>query len=1427
MAASPQSIITTLAGTDFQFRGHLRPALAADLGEIRGIAADPDGDILVTDSVNHLIARIDREGILRVIAGTGIPAHTGERGLAANASIASPLALATAPDGSLYFLGGGRIRRIDRAGRLDTIAGGGSSSQEGVPALQYRFSNPGGLAIGRDGGVYFSETASGAFGIPRVLRIGDDGIVRRFAGGGSALGDGGPALQARLGTNCRGLTFDNRGNLYIATGDDNRVRRVAPDSVITTFAGGGDLPPDGVLRTAARLISPWSVSAAPDGTVYIADDAGVWKVGADDRITSVWRNTTPLVFAAVFAAPDGMVYIGTDTLRRVERDGTVVTIAGSGQYKFGGDGGRGVAAILNYPYGLTVDSGGSIYFSDLGNDRIRRIAPDGTISTVAGGGALTADGIRATDARLTLPRVGPIDSAGNLYIFDFLSRVRKISPDGIITTVAGGGTSTEENVPARSAETSVTSGVFDARGNLYINDFRRLRIRRISPDGMISTVFSKPASITGNIGYGGHAIDRDGNVYVAEEFDIQQGRIWKISPSGGLTLIAGGGTQTGSGIPALSARIVNPEALTFDSAGALYVSESDGHRIRRITVSGIIETVAGTGAAGLSGDGGPPDKALLDGPSSVGFDTAGNIYITDSRNNRIRVVTRQPPVLNPLPGQINIAASSGGKAVTWSFAVDASSAAARGSGVPGVAYTVETATPSPWLSVSPRAGVTPGLIEVSADPFELPEGLYTARLVARAPQAAPPVREVVVSLRVGPAAGPRLGIDPDHLSFTYTTRSAPQSTPLTIANEGGGLLTFEVSADTDSRQPWLSLGARNGSATPARPFTVAVTADPRDLPPGTYQGRVTITDGSGNRRLVRATMTISGNPAALLLSKTAVSFVAVEGGGRVPPRRVGIINAGEIPLSLDLQTSTLEGGDWLQVTPSQSVIESGSAASAVSVSVNASRLSAERYYGLITVNAPGAANTPQAVTAVIDVLPRGTNPPAALQPAELLFTAAEGQSPGASEVMVYNLTATPKTFRTAVSGVADWLVVRPRDGTFDPDQPGRIIVQPLTENLSAGTYRAAITVQTSDGRVAAVPVTLVVSPQPATDLKADGRRAADGCTPQELIPVITSLGNDFGVPAGLPVALEVQVTDNCGAPLESGGVVAEFSNGDPPLAFTALQPGRWDATWWTGSAPAPTVTITLSAVTSDLAVRGSRRIGGALASSVESPNVFPGGIVSGAGGDSHVPLAPGALVDIYGDRLSDGTSDGVPPYGAQLAGTTVLIAGQPMPLRYASPGQVQAIVPYGLEVNTRHQVVLKRGLTYARPAAVDVAPAQPAILHSAGQPEIRNAADELVDPARPVGPNEEITIFCLGLGEIDPKLAAGSPVSEPPPAVSETPSVMIGGLPAPVTSASLVPDHIGVYKIRATVPAELSAGTASLQVSAGGQTSVPVMISIR
>jgi uncharacterized protein (TIGR03437 family) len=639
------------------------PAAAALLETPQAVAADSNGTLYIADAGNGLLRKVSK-GTITSIAG-----YTG---------YIYDLKLDSA--GNLYVAGGNYAYKVTPAGVISKVAGNGSTTTftgDGGPATSAGFSGIYALAIDSGNNLYIADANNN-----RIRKVTPDGIVRTFAGGNGHNygGDGGPATAALLDYP-RHLAVDAAGNVYVNDYNNNRVRKISLDGIIKTIAGSDVCcaSPDGGLATNAFL-STGPVTTDPSGNVYVFDffSNRVRRVSPEGILQS-YAGDGKEGFAgdggqAAVARFSGVAGLGTDSsnnlyiadannerIRLVTSAGTVSTVAGRSH--FAGDGGAATAAILHRPVGVAQTADGSIYFTDRVNHRIRRIASDGTISTIAGTGdpGFGGDGGPAAQATLYFPDSLTIDSAGNLLVVDQNQRrVRKITPAGIITTIAGNGElaySVDGGGALFSGFAYITGIAADATGNIFLSEGVANRVKKITPaGGMVTYAGASNNGRPSGIGFAGDgqaasqavlanptalAVDASGNLYIA---DILNYRIRRVdAATGTITTVAGNGKCCFSGDGAkATAAAVDPYGMVADSNGGVWFTDPAG--IRYVNRDGIVSRIAGGLDYGFAGDDQPANpNTAYNFPTGIFLNSSGEVIIADTFNSRIRKLQPNDP----------------------------------------------------------------------------------------------------------------------------------------------------------------------------------------------------------------------------------------------------------------------------------------------------------------------------------------------------------------------------------------------------------------------------------------------------------------------------------------------------------------------------------------------------------------------------------------------------------------------------------------------------------------------------------------------------------------------------------------------------------------------------------------------------------------
>ncbi|HWA28885.1 MAG TPA: immunoglobulin domain-containing protein [Lacunisphaera sp.] len=652
---TPAGAVTTFAGAARQAGSTDGPGDLARFASPRAIAIDAADNLYVADTGNHTIRKITPAGLVTTLAGSaGQSGSTDGAGTAAR--FTSPQGIGVKSDGSVYVCDTGNrtIRKIATTGLVSTYAGSpGVSGSVGGAVSAARFRTPAGMAIDPAGNIYIADTTDRT-----IRRITPSNIVITMAGSGLAAGtQDGTGTAARF-TAPTDITLDGAGNFHVTDGSGIRkITTGATDYLVTTIAGNPVLPGDPAEGSGMSVLfrNPSGLTMDGAGVVYVVDSGNnqIRKISAAGMVTSLagmppsTGTTDGTGTAARFAGPwgaavdaAGNLYV-TDTqshtIRKIAPGGVVTTLAGMPGVPGSLDGPGSTARFL-VPRGIAVNNAGEIFVADSGNNRIRKIATDGTVTTFAGGLNGSTDGT-GTAARFTLPMGLTLDGTGNLYVADNgNSTIRKITPAGVVTTIAGspGQSGTADGVGTAARFYAPFGITADGAGNLYVADTFNNTIRKVAPDGTVSTFAgTSNDSVRWRDGVGsaarfyrpmGIAADVGGNLYVTENSNHT---VRKIAPDGTVMTLAGtpgvAAEKDGTGG---AAQFFSPAGLVFDGTGNLVVADWEGNTVRKITgTSGLVAVTYDGSTSQPTAAGSYGVTATLTDPNFEGT-TSGNLIVT-------------------------------------------------------------------------------------------------------------------------------------------------------------------------------------------------------------------------------------------------------------------------------------------------------------------------------------------------------------------------------------------------------------------------------------------------------------------------------------------------------------------------------------------------------------------------------------------------------------------------------------------------------------------------------------------------------------------------------------------------------------------------------------------------------------------------------
>jgi hypothetical protein len=654
-----------------------------------------------------------------------------------------------------------------------------------------------------------------------------------------------------------------------------------------------------------------------------------------------------------------------------------------------------------------------------------------------------------------------------------------------------------------------------------------------------------------------------------------------------------------------------------------------------------------------------------------------------------------------------------------------------------------------WLFISPRTGQataqTTAPLTVSVQPGGLAAGIYNGSIQVDPDGSNATSVTVPVQLAVAPQVISTLATDTTQLTYFLPSNAGPDQRQITITSTGPQLLNFNVQTATNAGN-WLKSSRSSAGASANLPATIVVTADPTGLAPATYSGKVTITPtGPGSQIVIPVVFTVGASPIGLVLSQTALTFTVGPPSYNAFPQDISILATGQgtVNFTATAQSDT----NWLTVTPaSGQVVAGGQKYPSLSVQVNGAALAAGEYHGQIQVQSADVDNSPQFINVVLRVVQKDSDVGPMTVPTGLTFVAAAGAANPASQNVVLFNPSGQKSFSAVTqpdpsnpAGTpSSWLQYK--DASNSSDLFNTLSVSVSLAGLSPNVYRGTISVVFPGNIPRAVSVLLVVTP--GSTVASASSLAAPVCAPSQYLPLFTSLEQNFSVSQGAPASTEIVVVDDCGNVVTSGSAGSTFSTGDRPLNLLSLGDGRWRATWVPRADQGYTsVNVVATDTAQSIASGAAAPVSGFVQNSINAPVLNIAGAITTLDGQLQLALAPGSWIQISGARLADSAAQVSDVPQPQVGNTTVSVGGLPLLLQSVAPGEIVALVPGNIPVNTSLPLVVANGSYLSAPEQVLVAQSWPVVESASlvGEGSARSLALEVtgvgaMDGERPRAP---------------------------------------------------------------------------------------------
>lgn len=1347
-----------------------------------GIVTSGDGSVAWADSLRNQIRVMVLPWPALPTAGNGTPGYSGDGGSSSEAQLRAPEDVAEDTANNFYIADTGNnvIRKVDSNGIISTLAGSGVAgfSGDGGQATSAKLSNPTGVAISGNR-LFIADTGNNRV---RAVEL-STGIIQTLTGDGVSCSTDGTAAHACLDSP-GALAVDLQGNLYVV--DASGLWRISPDGLYIGSVIPADTQVDGENSpSVSTFFKPRGVAVTDWRSIYVTDGSSI-RLLTPTTAPPLSISTTILPSSAVGAAG---------------YSATLTATGGTGAHTWS-------ALPQALPPGLSLDSATGAVTGTPTQAGIFNFTV-----TVTDSGAMETTGVPAQEL------------SQNFYISVLAPpSITTLSPN---SQIAGAGTFTLTVNGSGFAPGAVIQWNGTALTTTFVSS---TQLTASVPGGDISAAGATSITVE----------NADGSASAASTFTISA-----ASSGGG----GGGGTTP----PPANPLTLAPDTLTFNvAAGATPSTQTVTVAYQTFTAgipsfSANSNTNQGTGWLSVSPSSGimtpQPANGLRFAYQATLMVTVDPAKIPAGASYTGTVNILSAGALISLPVTVNVTlqpakytTSPSALSFTWQIGAESPAPATLTvlSTPAGRNFTANAIANSDgnWLHVSSSSGTTPAPLTVSIAPSGLAAGSYSGEIAISASGSLSRAAGVPVTLTVIAAQPPKISLSSGTTVFALEQGAPATTGQIFVSNSGGGTLQFSATA-TSTPGGWFTLSSNGGAAKPGAPSTLGFAVNPAGLSPGAYAGRITVTDtDSGAEATTDITLAVRRSAQSISLSQSGLTFAAVQNGPAPPTQSFTVKGSGAVNWSASSGLIGTAASNWLRIAP-----PSGSSDGAVAVSADPSGLAPGQYYGSVDVSAPGAVNSPQTVSVLLTVASNADPSPAPFfSTGALVFTARVADpAPAPRQISIFNPASSSDTFTASTSTAdgASWLSVDASSGTLASGANGLHAIVSLT-GLAAGVHTGTIVFAFGGGATASMQVVLIVTALPSSavgGLQAHTvfSSACPGGNASYLVPVFDAPALNQTLQAGQAAPLRVYLFDDCGNTVSStSGATVQvlFSNADSSVALNDTGNGVWEGTWIPAHASSQ-VTLTPVAVRGGLPSLPASITVTLLAANSTSAGV-PDGVVNAASQAAAVPqvVTPGSFITIYGTNLAGngpGSASSI-PLPITLNSTQATLGGQPMPLLYAGPTQINAIVPQSLNPNTSYPLVVQNGATRSVPVPLTIVSPQPAIytanLSGSGQGVVAIAGTSLLAaPASSTGRpavrgTDYLVIYCTGLGPLTgskggapPADGAAAPTDEVFQATDQV-SVTVGGITANAAFAGLTPTLAGLYQINVQVPAAATAGDA-------------------